>query len=331
MKRLREGRLKIINWHMLAWDTQEKLDVKAEKGQLRSVDKRKHLEISDTAYTRQVLGDMANAQNLLVINDEAHHAWRSAAESKQKNKTKDEIDNTIWVGGLDKLNTKVRILRCHDLSATPFAPTEKKSNELGLFQWIISDFGLNDAIESGLVKTPRVVMRDDGRYGADFKPRLYHLYKDPDVKDDLNQKQIPKEAPLPKLVANAYELLASDWLKTRNDWIKEGMAIPPVMITIANTTFTADRVKYHFDSHYCTVADICDRDRTLQIDSKVLGTIENEEGSLKGSKAELAEELRLKVDTVGKVGEAGEKIQNVISVGMLSEGWDAKMSLRLWA
>jgi type III restriction enzyme len=30
------------------------------------------------------------------------------------------------------------------------------------------------------------------------------------------------------------------------------------------------------------------------------------------------------VDTVGKVGQPGEKIQKVISVGMLSEGWDAK-------
>ena len=37
-----------------------------------------------------------------------------------------------------------------------------------------------------------------------------------------------------------------------------------------------------------------------------------------------AEFLRQQVDTVGKVGEPGELIQNVISVGMLSEGWDAK-------
>ena len=34
--------------------------------------------------------------------------------------------------------------------------------------------------------------------------------------------------------------------------------------------------------------------------------------------------LRLQVDTVGQVGKPGEHIQNVISVGMLSEGWDAK-------
>ena len=37
-----------------------------------------------------------------------------------------------------------------------------------------------------------------------------------------------------------------------------------------------------------------------------------------------AEQLRRKVDTVGKRGQPGERVQNVISVGMLSEGWDAK-------
>ena len=42
------------------------------------------------------------------------------------------------------------------------------------------------------------------------------------------------------------------------------------------------------------------------------------------TKAQQAELLRLTVDTVGKLGQPGEQIQNVISVGMLSEGWDAK-------
>ncbi len=42
------------------------------------------------------------------------------------------------------------------------------------------------------------------------------------------------------------------------------------------------------------------------------------------TKTEQAERLRQMVDTVGKVGQPGEKIQNVISVGMLSEGWDTK-------
>ncbi len=42
------------------------------------------------------------------------------------------------------------------------------------------------------------------------------------------------------------------------------------------------------------------------------------------TKKEQAELLRQKVDTVGRAGKPGEQIQNVISVGMLSEGWDAK-------
>ena len=40
----------------------------------KSVDKRGPM--SDTAYARSVLRELGNAQNLIVINDEAHHAWR---------------------------------------------------------------------------------------------------------------------------------------------------------------------------------------------------------------------------------------------------------------
>jgi len=64
-------------------------------------------------------------------------------------------------------------------------------------------FGLNDAIESGLVKTPRVVVRDDAKLGKNFKSRLYHIYADPTVKDDINQKVEP-HVPLPDLVNTAY-------------------------------------------------------------------------------------------------------------------------------
>jgi uncharacterized protein (UPF0335 family) len=47
-------------------------------------------------------------------------------------------------------------------------------------------------------------------------------------------------------------------------------------------------------------------------------------GEIKLTKKQQAELLRQKVDTVEKIGQPGEQVQNVISVGMLSEGWDAK-------
>ena len=48
-------------------------------------------------------------------------------------------------------------------------------------------------------------------------------------------------------------------------------------------------------------------------------------------KKEFALELRAKVNTVGRFGETGEQIQNVISVGMLSEVGMQKQLHTLWA
>ncbi len=337
MYKLRQGKVLIHNWHTLAWDSQEKLNDKIKKGNLRTVDKRKRTEISDEAYTRSVLKDMANAKNIIVINDEAHHAWRTnigaVGKYQRQRDFKDSAEEaTVWVGGLDRLHKTRGILRCFDLSATPFAPSGKKSDEEALFGWIVSDFGLNDAIESGLVKTPRVVIRDDSRRTREMKSRLYHIYMDVEVKDDINQK-VEQSYPLPQLIINAYSLLGKDWLVTKEAWVNAGHKIPPVMITVANRTETSARIKYAFDRNLIPVKEICNPDKTLQIDSKILDKAEAEEESInvylnndekKLTQKQKAELLRLKVDTVGKTGKPGEQIQNVISVGMLSEGWDAK-------
>lgn len=111
------------------------------------------------------------------------------------------------------------------------------------------------------------------------------------------------------------------------------------MITVANRTETAARVKYAFDSKKIRIDELCVPNKTLHVDSKVLEFAESQEEpdesltskeefeeprQAKLSKKEQAELLRRTVDTVGHSGKAGEQIQNVISVGMLSEGWDAK-------
>lgn len=244
---------------------------------------------------------------------------------------------TIWVGGLDKIHEQRGILKCFDLSATPFTPSGKKAAEEALFTWIVSDFGLNDAIESGLVKTPRVVVRDDSERTKELKSRLYHIYADDEVKDGINRRADETE-PLPDLLINAYYLLGKDWLKTKDEWESFGHKVPPVMITVENRTETSSRIKYDFDHNQILIPELCVPDKTLQIDSKVLEKAEAEsdvvelnldsddksESKPKLTKAQQAELLRLTVDTVGKEDEPAEQVQNVISVSMLSEGWDAK-------
>jgi len=340
LDKLRQGRVLVRNWHKLAWDSEEQIARK------RSVDKRGAL--SNEAYTRQVLGEMANARNLLVINDEAHHAWRANVEAvgkylRQRDLRDSAEQATVWVGGLDRLHASRGILTCYDFSATPFAPSGGRSTAETLFGWIVSDFGLNDAIESGLVKTPRVVVRDDAVPDArTYKSRLYHIYNDPEVKDDLNRRAEPQE-PLPDLVLNAYYLLGYDWRETKRAWEAAGHPTPPVMITVGNRTETAARVKWAFDHGQVLLKELCDPQRILHIDSRVLDEAEAQEETPEAAEPELADEgeeegggerkltkdeqaqlLRLTVDTVGRPGKPGANVQNVISVAMLNEGWDAK-------
>jgi type III restriction enzyme len=336
MEKLRQGRVLVRNWHALSWETDEQIAKK------KSVDKRGAK--SDEAYVREVLGELASAHQLLIINDEAHHAWRLSPGATVRGLAKDDVEEaTKWIGGLDRIHRARGILHCYDFSATPFVPSGHQTSEEALFPWIVSDFGLNDAIESGLVKTPRVVIRDDGRLSTQYRSRLYHIYMDPDVRADLNRPAEP-HVPLPDLVTTAYMLLGKDWRETADRWQEMGQAIPPVMITVANRTETAARIKNAFDRSRIAVEGLCDPDRTLHIDSRVLKKAEEREEAADsgahrdgeeedGEEAtptrkltadERAELLRRMVDTVGQPGQPGAPIQNVISVGMLSEGWDAR-------
>lgn len=308
---------------------------------------------SDEAFTRRVLGKLAVFKDIVVINDEAHHAWRVPAEAKISRKEALEAgvdldEATRWIEGLDRIHKTRRVNRAFDLSATPFAPTGKASTEAGLFGWIVSDFGLNDAIEAGLVKTPRVVVRDDALPDArTLRPKLYHIYRDPEVADDLNRKAEIHE-PLPKLVQDAYTLLGADWREAATDWRAAGHPSPPVMLTVCNRTETAARIEHYLTKGHAHWPELHAPERTLRVDSKVLEKAEIGEtatadkdyearlATIVGAAAISAEKkarlaglkkeelLREIVDNVGKPDTAGQDLQSVISVAMLSEGWDAK-------
>lgn len=324
---LRQANVKILNWHALS-------PLDPESGP-RVVKKGKE---SDEAFTRRVLADFANSKNVIVINDEAHHAWRTNVKAEGKYQRVGEVKDsaeeaTIWIDGLDRIHKTRKIKNCYDFTATPFAPSGKQSGEETLFTWIVSDFGLNDAIESGLVKTPRVAIRDDGKLTKEMKSRFYHIYMDSEVKADLNRKAEPNE-PLPDLVTNAYYFLGKDWLDCKRNWEERKAETPPVMITVCNRTETAARAEYAFMKGKIRIDELKDPERMLRIDSKVLDEAESRDmeedlksagnGKETATKKDEAELLRKMVDTVGKVGQPGEKIQNIIAVQMLSEGWDAK-------
>lgn len=341
-QKLNQAEIVIENWHAL-------MPLKPAQ---RSV-VRKGRE-SDQAFAKRVLGSLAQCTDLIVLNDEAHHAYRKPADIKISRKVAEErgIDleeATRWIEGLDRIHATRRIVRCFDLSATPFAPTGKTNTDEGLFSWIVSDFGLNDAIEAGLVKTPRVVVRDSALPNtATLRSKLYHLYRETEVSDDLNRKGAKPEDALPKLVQDAYTLLGADWREAALAWERAGHTSPPVLLTVCNRTETAARIEAYFTRGDAFWPELHARDRTLRVDSRVLEKAEIGEtaASDKAYEARLheivesarlpqdreaellslqkEELLRAIVDNVGKRGTPGQNLQNVISVAMLSEGWDAK-------
>ncbi|RMD68021.1 MAG: type III restriction endonuclease subunit R [Gammaproteobacteria bacterium] len=339
-QRLNQAQILIENWHTLM----------PQKPPERSV-----VKIgpeTDEAFTRRVLGPLAKCKGIAVINDEAHHAYRVRPELKISKRAaeamgQDVEEATRWIEGLDRIHKTRGILRAFDLTATPFAPTGKASTEKGLFGWIVSDFGLNDAIEAGLVKTPRVVVRDDALpHAKSMRPKLYHLYREPEVAEDLNRRAEPHE-PLPALVRNAYLLLGADWKATLKAWSKAGHPTPPVMLTVCNRTETAARIE-HFLTHDIPIEALQKPEATLRVDSKVLEKAERGERASvdkayeahlrriveashlpEGTKKRFLEMkgeelLRAIVDNVGKIDTPGQDLRAVISVAMLSEGWDAK-------
>ena len=76
---------------------------------------------------------------------------------------------------------------------------------------------------------------------------------------------------------------------------------------------------------YFAIEELSDKNRLIRIDQDALDKMESdEEDKLDASKAELCKLEREKFNSVGKKGKAGEHIQCVIGVNMLSEGWDAR-------
>ncbi len=333
---------------------------------------------SNEAYAKRILGDLAGRGPIMVFNDEGHHAYRpkppeTKEEAAEATAAKEENwEATIWIQGLDRINAAegAGIKRCVDLSATPFYIAGSGHPEGAPFPWIVSDFGLVDAIESGIVKIPRLPVSDvTGRP----EPKYFRLWGW--INDQLKASdRLPGKAKKPKPEAvwreaeGALRTLASQWkaqFEAMQTLSPNQVRIPPVLIVVCDNTDIAEIFYRHIAGEEVISAidgadEADDEDeegedaskaakgkgaktkvsyghgrvfpeyfgnhagpggrRTLRIDSKLLAEAESEAG---GSKQKAAEELRRIVATVGRPGEPGEHIRCVVSVGMLTEGWDA--------
>jgi len=296
---------------------------------------------SDAAFCSRVLRDLGSKGNLLVINDEAHHAYRIAyadmqpalpgmGETKRGVKPsadpEENAEATVWVGGLDRIHKVRGINLCLDLSATPYYISGSGREEGTPFEWIVSDFGLVDAIESGLVKVPRIPIDDNS---GDTRPRYFNLWDS--IKVHLPKRTTKGDQGSETLkqiligTEGALATLASEWRKTLDTWQVGGRSTPPVLILVCNETSTA-QVLHSYIAAGQVLPELKNQpgqpEVTIRIDSRLLAEAEKRNDG--ESKTDAAERLREVLATVGKLGQPGEHIRCVVSVGMLTEGWDAQ-------
>lgn len=319
------GKFIITNWHQFA-----EIDDSKSKGVL------KRGKESPKAFANRVLKGFGSTKNIIVFNDEAHHAYRPAPADSDESLTaaqKQEKEKaTVWVSGLDKLNLARNINFVVDLSATPYYLQGSGYPEGSPFDWIVSDFALVDAIECGIVKIPQVPV--DSNSGRPI-PEYFTLWKW--IRDKLPAAARNKPESILREADAALKQLASQWKDRVSEFEKSGYEVPPVLIVVCNNTNLAQLVYEYISGERIensinqkgkkikqTVYDqgnifpdllsnTFEKEVTIRIDSKLLKDDTSSEDS-----------VRKKVATVGKVGELGQDVRCVVSVSMLTEGWDAQ-------
>lgn len=362
----------VTNWHLFNPRSEH------EEGGRSYAVVNKGSETPET-FSRYVLGDLFERMPIMVLNDEGHHCWPPANSGnsleEDTNALKEEAEEaTVWIEGLDCINQagphgKAGIALCMDMSATPFYIGGSGHPEGRPFRWLTSDFGLVDAIESGIVKIPRLPVSDTTGLPD---PKYFRLWER--IRQDLDPTDFSRSGgrkPKPEAVyreaEGALQQLAQQW-RERFSYMQSATPgqqhIPPVMIVVCDNTEIAEvfyakisgetqieqvgpdlgdsddteqedesgqassrRTKSKMKTVYdpsavlSEFANSAGRKRTIRIDTKLLAEAESEDGSK--AKKELGEELRKVVATVGKLGEPGEHVRCVVSVAMLTEGWDA--------
>ena len=177
-----------------------------------------------------------------------------------------------------------------------------------LFEWLVCDFSVYDAFESGLVKVVRIP--DPESEGAGYLD-LWDRVKGAKTKREFLDG-----------ARGAIESIYASWKDDFIDWEKkfeEFRDEQPVLLAVADR---AERAGWLFE--YLTEDPAFDllnnpdpddvtKNVTIQVNTKVFDAEKGKEAI-----------LREMVATVGKAGAPGEHVRCIVSVDMLSEGWDVK-------
>jgi type III restriction enzyme len=378
------GQAKIVITNFHAFKLRESIAVNANTKLLVSgKDGASPFLESPARMVTRVCRELGGTSEIVVLNDEAHHCYRgrvadpdteadtvATLKGEQRKEAKDREEQArVWFAGLEAVRDKLGIKRVYDLSATPFFLAGSGYREGTLFPWVVSDFSLIDAIESGIVKIPRVPVDDDR-----VSPDVTYLNLWEKIRDELpktgrrggGNAQFGADD-LPQALQSALHSLYGSYEKAFRAWESSHARLegqpPPVFIVVCSNTAVSKAVYDWIGGWERTTGDtnvllpgrlellsnVADGQRLHRQPTILVDAAELESGSLspefrravEHEIAEFAHEyarrfpgrsaqdigdaelLREVMNTVGKPGKLGEHVRCVVSVSMLTEGWDA--------
>ncbi|MGJ9422393.1 BPTD_3080 family restriction endonuclease [Aeromicrobium sp. CF3.5] len=360
---LGQAQLAIVNYH--AFLPRESKDVKGVATATRRLlladrSDNPFLETDDLVVER-VLRDVGRGKGpLMVLNDEAHHCYRDrpiesteakalklSTEDKNEAKQANE-DARVWFKGLQALrrHPDVNVKAVWDLSATPYFLKGSGYSEGFIFPWTVSDFSLMDAIESGIVKVPRLPVDDDAAGDEVAYRDLWESVGSDLGKNKLRDTEL-KDWVMPARLEGAIRSLYANYEQSYREWDERLRTLdepPPVFIVVCPNTSVSRLVKEWVEANFVLFANDSGL-TTILVDSVQLESGEPLKGDFKAmAAAEIetykseyrrrnpgadtdkltdADLLREVLNTVGKRGKLGEQVRCVVSVAMLTEGWDA--------
>ncbi|MDP8904448.1 MAG: DEAD/DEAH box helicase family protein [Chloroflexota bacterium] len=375
LARLQSATILITNYH--AFIRREKIQAASLTKKVLAGGDDERFRETPAEMVRRVCRDFGNAKNIVVINDEAHHCYAPAPREQAQAEAIDADERAlakenqeearVWLSGLQAVQEKLGIRSVFDLSATPFFLKGSGYPEGTLFPWVVTDFGLMDAIESGIVKVPRVPVSDDSMTGTGPMYReLWSRVREALPRKGIRDTPIDGSPTIPKELEGALRTLYADYERSFDEWAGAGIGTPPVFIVVCSNTATSKLVydwiagweKPLDDGKRAAIVPgnlplfsneqdgrLRPRPNTILVDSAQLDRGDALDPAFrKAAHAEIeafkreyvarfpgrsADEitdediLREVMNTVGKKDRLGEHVRCVVSVAMLTEGWDA--------
>ncbi|MGI8753284.1 MAG: BPTD_3080 family restriction endonuclease [Acidimicrobiales bacterium] len=376
---LLQAQVEIVNYH--AFLPRDAKEIRGVASNTRKLLRGGRPEMSDAfeetpamVAARIMRGFGAGKGEIVVFNDEAHHCYQDKLLGGDDKADKEDLernrDARVWFRGLVDLRRKTGIKAVYDLSATPYYLKGSGYNEGFIFPWVVSDFSLMDAIESGIVKIPRTPVDDD----AAGKEVVYLNLWD-HIDPPLPKRRTTKElgsgpagwvmpATLEGALRSLYRSYEANHARYQATLAAQGEP-PPVLIVVCPSTVVSklvfdwiagrslempDGSTRLADGNLGLLSNVTDgtwavRPRTILVDSAQLESPDAMGAEFrKDAAAEVeafkqayrlrnpgadvdkvtdADLLREAMNTIGKTGKLGEHIRCVVSVAMLTEGWDA--------